>query len=453
MAQTAADVSSRAPRKGKIEVDRPPGGARRGMALAFMAPALLLLGAFVIYPSIDTLFQSVQESDGTYIWERSFAGFDNYAAMTDNREIRTAIKNNAIWVATAPAIITGLGLIFAILTERVRYSTAIKIIVFMPMAISFLATGVIWRVMYDPDPKLGFLNGAIKSVVDVASPPGSIPEAVPPPNTNLSKTKGGSVISSDEYQPGDTALLGLTAIAEGSVPEDAIQAAEPDVPGDAVGAVVWRDFKPGGGEAGVVEEGELGLPGIEVQLLGPDGSIVGTAITEPDGSLMFADVGEGPFNAQVSSSNFEKGFTGISWFKESLVTPAIIGAFCWMWAGFAVVVIGAGLAALPRDVLEAARVDGATEWQTFRHVTLPLLAPVLGVVFVTMVINVLKIFDIVLITAPGSVQDDANVIALEMYRTAFTSRLYGLGSAIAVLLFILVIPIMFLNIRRFRRTS
>jgi alpha-glucoside transport system permease protein len=122
-----------------------------------------------------------------------------------------------------------------------------------------------------------------------------------------------------------------------------------------------------------------------------------------------------------------------------------------MWAGFAVVVIGAGLAALPRDVLEAARVDGANEWQTFRYVTLPLLAPVLGVVFVTMVINVLKVFDIVLVTAPGASQDEANVIALEMFKTTFSGREYGVGSAVAVLLLLLVIPVMVLNIRRFRR--
>jgi alpha-glucoside transport system permease protein len=70
-----------------------------------------------------------------------------------------------------------------------------------------------------------------------------------------------------------------------------------------------------------------------------------------------------------------------------------------------------------------------------------------------MVINVLKIFDIVLVTAPGSSQDEANVIALEMYKTTFSGRQYGVGSAVAVLLFVLVIPVMILNIRRFRRES
>ena len=246
------------------------------------------------------------------------------------------------------------------------------------------------------------------------------------------------------------AVVGLTAISEPDVPADAVQAAQPEVGAGALGVVVWRDFKPGGGEPGVVEEGELGLPGAEVEVLDASGAVVATGTTEADGSVVFDELGEGPFTPRVAASTFSEGFTGIRWLAADLVTPSIIAAFCWMWGGFALVVIGAGLSALPRDVLEAARVDGANEWQTFRHVTLPLLAPVLGVVFVTMVINVLKIFDIIFM-APGASQDEANVIALEMYRSAFTGRQYGLGSVIAVLIFLLVIPIMILNIRRFRR--
>jgi alpha-glucoside transport system permease protein len=138
----------------------------------------------------------------------------------------------------------------------------------------------------------------------------------------------------------------------------------------------------------------------------------------------------------------------------TLVTPAIIGAYVWIWAGFAMVLIGAGLAAIPRDALEAARVDGATEWQVFRRVTVPLLAPVLAVVVVTLMINVLKVFDLVLIIPPQSTQDDANVLALEMWRVSFGgARDEGLGSALGVLLFLLVIPAMLFNIKRFRQES
>jgi alpha-glucoside transport system permease protein len=144
----------------------------------------------------------------------------------------------------------------------------------------------------------------------------------------------------------------------------------------------------------------------------------------------------------------------VSWLGPKLITPSLIIAYLWVWAGFAMVVIAAGLAAIPRDTLEAARTDGASEWQVFRRVTVPLLAPVLTVVFITMLINVLKVFDVVLAVAPQSVQDDANVIALAMWRTSFGGvNDFGLGSAIAVFLFLLVLPILLLNIRRFRREA
>ena len=114
------------------------------------------------------------------------------------------------------------------------------------------------------------------------------------------------------------------------------------------------------------------------------------------------------------------------------------------------VIIGAGLAAINREVLEAARIDGATEWQTFRRVTMPMLAPVLIVVFVTMTINVLKIFDIIVNMAPSVSQ--ANTLATELYNVGFASvpSANGTASAIAVLLFILVMPVIYINLRRMR---
>ncbi|MGW0900928.1 sugar ABC transporter permease, partial [Streptomyces goshikiensis] len=88
------------------------------------------------------------------------------------------------------------------------------------------------------------------------------------------------------------------------------------------------------------------------------------------------------------------------------------------------------------------------------RITVPLLAPVLAVVLVTLVINVMKIFDLVFVIAPGAVQDDANVLAFQLYRTSFgTNADPGLGSAIAVLLLALVVPVMLYNIRRMRREA
>ncbi len=158
------------------------------------------------------------------------------------------------------------------------------------------------------------------------------------------------------------------------------------------------------------------------------------------------------YRTAIGSATFRQPYGGVAWLGSKLINPSIMIAYIWVWAGFAMVVVGAGLAAIPRDVLEAARTDGSTEWQVFRRVTVPLLAPVLSVVFITMLINVLKVFDIVLSVAPPSVQADANVIALAMWRTSFGGvNDFGLGSAIAVFLFLLVIPVLALNIRRFRR--
>src|SRR6202007_1101497 len=136
----------------------------------------------------------------------------------------------------------------------------------------------------------------------------------------------------------------------------------------------------------------------------------------------FTKVAAGSYQAAIGSQTFAKPFGGYAWLGTKLITPSLIIAYIWIWAGFAMVVSGAGLAAMPREVLEAARTDGASEFQVFRRVTVPLLAPVLSVVFVTMIINVLKVFDLVISLAPESTQADANVIALAIWRTAFTAR-------------------------------
>jgi alpha-glucoside transport system permease protein len=236
------------------------------------------------------------------------------------------------------------------------------------------------------------------------------------------------------------------------VPSGAKQAATPQPRQGGIAGVVWRDFKPGGGTPGKVEQGELGIPDVKVILKDANGKTVESTSTGDDGSFSFSDVGSGTYHTGIGSSTFKQPYKGVTWLGPKLVTPSIMAAYIWVWAGFAMVVIAAGLSAIPRDVLEAARTDGASEWQVFRRVTVPLLAPVLSVVFITMLINVLKVFDIVVSVAPGSTQSNANVIALAMWRTSFGGvNDFGLGSAIAVFLFLLVIPILALNVRRFRR--
>ena len=414
----------------------------------FLAPAIFVLVVWMVYPAIYTIVRSFFGQTG---FLGHWVGLSNFKHLFTTSTLTTAIKNNAIWVAVVPAFVTSVGLLFAVLTERVRWAVAFKTVVFLPMAISAFATGVTWRIMYQQDPSLGAINALGKTVSGVISPAGVLSSATP--SISALQPSGGGLVMKTTTQPGGVVLLGLTGIAPDQVPKAAKQAVTPAAKqGDVVGTV-WRDFKPGGGKPGVVEQGELGLPGVTVQLRDAAGKVVQSTKSNADGSFDFAKVPAGAYHAAIGAQTFAKPFGGYSWLGPKLITPALLLAYIWIWAGFAMVVIGAGLAAMPRDVLEAARTDGATEWQTFRRVTVPLLAPVLSVVFITMIINVLKVFDIVLALAPESTQANANVIALAMWRTAFPENDFGLGSAIAVFLFLLVIPVLALNIRRFRREA
>ncbi len=444
MSETATTVE--AP-DGGLPPGKDPGlWQRYGITLVFLAPAVVLLAVWIVYPTIRTIVRSFYDASGD-----KFIGIDNYRTLFSDDTLLTAIKNNFLWLAVVPAFVTAIGLVFAVLLERIRFSVAFKVAVFMPMAISLFAAGVIWRLMYEKDPSEGSINAAVAVVKDAVSPSGALPSAVPSTDALGGGLESGLVLKTP-LQPGSVAQLGLTGIRESDLPDDAEQAVVPEALQGGITGVVWRDFKPGGGTPGKLEEGELGVPNVTVELRNDSGQQVESTKTEPDGTFAFEDVDPGTYRAAIGSSTFAQPYGGVSWLGESLITPAIMIAYIWVWAGFAMVVIAAGLAAIPRDLLEAARTDGATEWAVFRRVTIPLLAPVLTVVFITMLIYVLKVFDIVISIAPGSTQDDANVIALAMWRTSFGGvNDLGLGAAIAVFLFLLVIPILAINIRRFRR--
>src|SRR5918992_2844475 len=495
---------------------RPPatpeaGSGRLGpppwLSAGLLLPAIVLLALLVLYPILYTVWRSLYDAGGA-----RFIGLDNYISMfTDsvtfgwsdsaaigivvlitvlvglvlavgaatgsiqrrtafkigfivlplvdvaayfimamNSPTFTAIKNNVIWVVFAPAIITSLGLIFAVVTERIRWVSAFKLIVFMPMAISMLAAGVIFTLVYDRAPERGVLNAVIVGVNDTFRPSTGYPGARSRPNGPLA-AQGKNLVTKQAVQPGQPALLPLVAVnveQQRTLATVKPAAARPGV----LNGTVWVDFAPGGGGAqNQPDAREKALSGVKIEAVS-NGRVVGTATSRDDGTFEFGSLPAGSYTLRLPESNFAAPYNGVNWLGPTLVTPAIIGSYVWMWAGFAMVLIGAGLAAIPRDPLEAARVDGATELQVFWRVTMPLLAPVIVVVLVTLVINVLKIFDLVYIIAPGATQQDANVLALQMYLASFGGgNNQGLGSAIAVVLFLLVLPAMVFNIRRFRQ--
>jgi alpha-glucoside transport system permease protein len=273
----------------------------------WIAPALLFLFVFLIYPTINTIVLSFLDGQS-----KSFVGLDNYAWFIQDEGTLEALRNSVLWVVFMTAGVVGLGLLIAILVDRVRYEPIAKSVIFVPLAISFVAAGIIWQFMYQyQDP---------------------------------SRTQTGTL----------NALIGLIG-------------------------------------------------------LGP------TRFTQ-----------EQPLN------NFALIFIGI-----------------WMWTGFAMVILSAGLKGISTELLEAARVDGANEWQVFRGIILPLLMPTIFVVGTTIVITALKSFDIVFTVTNGNFGTD--VIAREMWQQMFTPPgNFGRASAVAIVLLLAIIPFMAINVKRFR---
>ena len=103
---------------------------------------------WVVYPTIRTIIRSFYDRDGS-----SFVWFDNYKEIFTSDILLTAVKNNLLWVAVVPALVVSVGLVFAVLMERVSWAVAFRTAVFMPMAISAFAAGITWRIVYLQDPE------------------------------------------------------------------------------------------------------------------------------------------------------------------------------------------------------------------------------------------------------------------------------------------------------------
>jgi len=283
----------------------------------YLLPALVVMTTFIVYPGLNTLYLSLRNIDDT-AWASAacitgqpcWGIFENFRYALTSEIMQTAFLNNLKWILLMVSGTVFLGLLIATLADRVRYESAAKAIIFMPMAISFVGAGVIWKFVYD--------------------------------------------YGSGQVQIG---LLNALLVALGGPP------------------VSW--------------------------------------LTEP----------------QVN-------------------TVALIVVGVWIWTGFCMTILAAALKGVPADILEAARTDGATEWQVFRQITVPHIMPTVTVVVTTMVINVLKIFDIVYVMTGGNYGTE--VIANRMYIEMYTSFQTGRAAAIAVVLIVVIIPAMVYNISRLR---
>ena len=273
----------------------------------YISPAVFLLFFFLVYPSIKTIYISFFDYNS-----EKFIGLKNYFYCFTNETMLISFRNNALWIAFFVPLTVFLGLIIAILLDKVKYESIVKSLIFMPMAVSFVGAGVIWKFVYAYRPisaaQTGILN-AIRSFFQL--------EPLP-----------------------------------------------------------WLIIRP--------------------------------------------------------------------WLNNF----CLIMVGVWIWTGFCMVILSASYKGIPRELLEAARVDGANEFRIFWKIILPLMKPTLAVVATTMTINVLKVFDIVYVMTNGNF--DTEVIANRMYKEMFIFRNYGRASSIAVLLLLFIIPMILVNIRRFR---
>lgn len=154
----------------------------------------------------------------------------------------------------------------------------------------------------------------------------------------------------------------------------------------------------------------------------------------------------GILNAAITKLGLEP----VAWLsKIPINTLMLIIVGIWMWTGFCMTMLSSAIKAIPEEIIEASRIDGASNFNIFTRIQVPIIAPTIVVVVTTMVINVLKLFDIVYVMTGGNFK--TNVIATRMYTEMYTNAQYGRGTAIAVILILLIVPFIVMNIRRFTK--
>src|SRR4051794_6992747 len=220
-------------------------GERRWFAWLFLAPAVVMLGGILLYPLIYSLVRSLFSDTPTGA-VKSFVGLHNYVdVFTDSRSLQ-AVKNNVYWIVVVPTLITILGLIFAVLTERIRWSAVFKTVLFMPMAISALASGITFSLIYADQPTRGLGNAVAIGVHDAFSSSHPYPSVHPRDTTLFAGSANLGYTTIQSYQPGAAVLLPLVGLNLTHPPSSTAPAGAP-TSGSGVFGVVWNDFRLGGG--------------------------------------------------------------------------------------------------------------------------------------------------------------------------------------------------------------
>ena len=172
--------------------------------MAFLAPGAVWLLAITVYPLVATARNSVYDATAT-----NYVGLANYQDIFSTASILVTFRNNVIWVLVFPFLVTFVGLVYGVLSERIRWSTAFKTIIFMPIVFSATASALVWRTIFDLDPHIGVVNAAVQTASDWVSPPGLYPV-----DTSAGQTVAG--LASTGVSPGpSSSLQSASTVAEG----------------------------------------------------------------------------------------------------------------------------------------------------------------------------------------------------------------------------------------------
>jgi len=145
-------------------------------------------------------------------------------------------------------------------------------------------------------------------------------------------------------------------------------------------------------------------------------------------------------------------FEPVSWLgRKTMANFAVIFAAVWIWTGLAMTILSAAYKALPQEIIEAAIIDGATQWQRFWRLVLPMLSIPITFLVVVMIINALKMIDLVYVMTMGGPRGGTRVIGFSIYVEMFANGKIGYGSAIGAILLILVLPIILYQLRQTKK--
>ena len=354
----------------------------------FLAPAVIALSLYLAYPVLETIRLSLTERvpGGGYDW----VGFSNYSQMFGESKFWEAMKNNMLWLIVVPAASTGFGLLAAQLTDRIGWGNAAKSLIFMPMAISFVGASVIWKLVYDIRPveqaQIGIMNAL------------------------WLKFDGG--FWSFIFLQLIPALI-LIAFAA------------------TVAYVAYTFAKP------LWQRGQDRLTWLlPLRLLFAAGGVWVVFLSLR--SLLSLFIAELPYGEP------QTWLTTPFWNSFFLMIVLI-----WIQTGFAMVILSAALRGIPEETVEAAVVDGANPFQIFFKIKVPQIKGTIAVVWTTITLVVLKVFDIVFAMTNG--QWETQVLANYMFDKLFRANDWGAGSASAMVIMLLVMPILVWNVYNARK--